>query len=360
MAELFDYKCPNCGGSLQFDSGVQRLKCPYCGSEIDVEALSDQDGQLGTKEDDFSWEEIASTTWEAGETDNMRVYVCNSCGGEIVADESTGATRCPYCDSPVVMKGNFEGDLKPDVVIPFKIGKDEAKRRYLKHLEGKALLPKVFRDRNHIDEMKAMYVPFWLFDCDADGAISYDATRVTAWSDSRNDYVKTDHYRVIREGSIGFNHVPVDGSLAMPDELVQSVEPYDYSEAVPFRTAYLAGYLADKYTLGINDAMPIANDRVKTSVALEFRSTVLGYSSVMPRESHVRVNKGSNRYALYPVWILNTTYNGEHFIFSINGQTGKTAGDLPMDKAAFWRYMITTSVITSAVVFAAQAIMYLL
>ena len=154
--------------------------------------------------------------------------------------------------------------------------------------------------------------------------------------------------------------MPVDGSLAMPDDLIQSVEPYDYSEAVPFKTAYLAGYLADKYTLGITDAIPQANARVKESVATAFRSTVQGYAGVNPVETHVRVSNGRSKYAMYPVWILNTTYNGEHFIFSINGQTGKTAGDLPLDKGAYWRYFLSRTGIATGVILALEALLLLM
>lgn len=360
MAELFEYKCPNCGGSLKFDSKAQEMKCPYCGSLIGIEELEEQERELLNREDEIKWDEIASNTWSDEEIADMVVYVCNSCGGEIVASRSTGATTCPYCDSPVVMKGNFEGDLKPDVVIPFKVNKQEAKAAYLKHLEGKPFLPKVFKDRNHIDEMKALYVPFWLFDCDTDAEIRYDATRVSCWSDNNNNYTKTDHYLAIREGNMSFENVPVDASVAMPDELVQSVEPFDYSEAVPFKTAYLAGYLADKYTFGITDAMPIANARVKSSVEDVFGQTVNGYATVRPRSSHIKTANGRNKYAMYPVWVLNTTFEGEHYVFSINGQTGKTAGDLPVDKGAFWRYVVSRTGIMAVAFTAIQLALTLL
>ena len=169
MSELFEYKCPNCGGPLRFDSTVQQLKCPYCDSTIDVAALAGYDEELKRSgADDMRWEKAAGSQWEEGETDNMRVYVCDSCGGEIIADVNTAASKCPYCDNPVVMKGNLSGVLKPDFVIPFKLNKEQAKAAYHRHLQGKKFLPKVFEDRNHIDEIKAVYVPFWLFDCDVD------------------------------------------------------------------------------------------------------------------------------------------------------------------------------------------------
>jgi DNA-directed RNA polymerase subunit RPC12/RpoP len=68
-------------------------------------------------------------------------YVCQSCGGEIVADEHTAATACPFCGNPVVMTGNVSGSLKPDLVIPFQVDKKAAKEALKKHYSGKRLLP---------------------------------------------------------------------------------------------------------------------------------------------------------------------------------------------------------------------------
>ena len=175
------------------------------------------------------------------------LYVCESCGGEILADKTTGATSCPYCGNKVVMKGQFDGALRPDYIIPFKKDKKQAKEAYRKHLEGKKFLPGVFKQQNHIDEIKGVYVPFWLFDTDASADIRYHATKTRFWSDSDYDYTETSHYSVFRAGNIGFDQIPVDGSSKIDNDLTESLEPYVISEAVDFATPYLAGYVADKY-----------------------------------------------------------------------------------------------------------------
>ena len=121
MAALQEYKCPCCGGAISFDSGLQKMKCPYCDTEFEVETLAAYDEVLQNEQaDDMQWEqETSENDWQEGETDNMRVYVCKSCGGEIVGDETLAATKCPYCDNPIVMMGSFAGNLRPDLVIPF-------------------------------------------------------------------------------------------------------------------------------------------------------------------------------------------------------------------------------------------------
>ena len=183
MSDIFQYKCPCCGGAIEFNSSVQKMKCPYCDTEFEMETLKAYDEQLKEEQDDeLVWETEAGGQWQEGEADGIHIYVCQSCGGEIVGDETTAATNCPYCDNPVVMKRQFSGELKPDYVIPFKYDKEAAKAAMKKHLSDKRLLPKAFKDENHIDEIKGIYVPFWLFDADADADMRFRATKVRAWS----------------------------------------------------------------------------------------------------------------------------------------------------------------------------------
>ena len=147
MPEIKEYKCPACGGAMEFDSKSQKMKCPYCDTEISVE---EYEARLAEEEPTFTADENG---WNQDEIDNMVIYICQSCGGEITADKNTGATTCPFCGNRVVLKGQFEGALKPDYVIPFKLDKKAAKEAYYKHLTGKAFIPSVFRQENHIDEI---------------------------------------------------------------------------------------------------------------------------------------------------------------------------------------------------------------
>ncbi len=338
MAVMQEYKCPCCGGAIAFDSSIQKMKCPYCDTEFEMETLKAYDNELNNEQDNMNWDTQAGAQWTEGETSGLCTYACNSCGGEIVGDETTAATSCPYCGNPVVFMGQFKGDLKPDYVIPFKLDKKAAKEALLRHYKGKLLLPKAFKDQNHIDEIKGIYVPFWLFDTDANANIRYKATRVRRWSDSSYNYTETSYFSVMRAGTIGFQRVPVDGSTKMPDDLMESIEPYNFNEATDFQTAYLAGYLADKYDVDANQSIDRANARIKRSVEESFAKTVQGFTTVVPDGSNIQLSNGQSKYALYPVWLLNTSWKGKNYLFAMNGQTGKFVGDLPMDKSLLGKW----------------------
>ena len=180
------------------------------------------------------------------------------------------------------------------------------------------------------------------------------------WSDSEYDYTETSYFSVTRGGSLGFERVPVDGSSKMADDLMESVEPFDFSEAVDFQTAYLAGFMADKYDVTAEESIDRANARIRKSTEDTFAATVQGYSSVTPEGGSVRLQNGKAIYALYPIWLLNTSWNGNKYTFAMNGQTGKMVGDLPLDKAAYRRWLFGLTGILGAALFAAISLLQLL
>lgn len=333
------------------------MKCPYCDTEFELEALQAAQEEEEQPKDSFNWKKEEESQWGQGETDGLRTYSCKSCGAEIVSDATLGSTKCPYCDNPIVMTGQFSGDLKPDYVIPFKLDKKAAKIKLKEHMSGKKLLPKVFSDENHIDEIKGVYVPFWLFDTEADARIRYSATKTRLWEDANYKYTQTSFYSVVRGGGIGFEHIPVDGTSKIADDLLESVEPFNIKEAVPFNSAYLAGYLADRYDIDADASIDRANQRVKQSAADAFRKTVTGYETVNAESTSIQLRNGTIKYALYPVWILNTKWNGQKYTFAMNGQTGKFVGDLPEDKSLASKIRMTTAAGIFAVCFGISVIL---
>lgn len=351
MATMLEYKCPCCGGATSFDSQSQTVKCPYCDTEFDIAALKDLDEVLNQPpQDDLNWK-TSDNDWQEGEQDTLSSFVCQSCGGEILCETTTAATNCPYCGNPVIMTQRLSGHLRPDLVIPFKLDKAAAKAALKNHFKGKPLLPKTFKSENRLEQLQGVYVPFWLFDADADADIRYKATRVVVWSDSNYNYTKTSYYSIHRAGSLGFAGVPVDGSKKMDDTLMESLEPFDLTAAVDFQTAYLAGYLADRYDVTSEESIQRANDRIRTSTESAFMQTVIGYNTVIPQATSIQLKDSKVRYALLPVWVLNTKYRGKDYLFAMNGQTGKFVGNLPVNWGAFWGWLLGIAGIVAAIAF---------
>ena len=204
-------------------------------------------------------------------------------------------------------------------------------------MNSKKLVPALFKSENHINEIKGVYVPFWLFDASVAANITYRGEKTRHWSDSQYEYIEHNYYNIYRAGSVAFDNVPVDGSEKMPDDLMESIEPFDFRDAVDFKTAYLAGYMADKYDVDAQASIENANKRIIRSTEETFRETIQGYGMVTTESTYIDLQNGTAKYALYPVWLLNTKWQGNTYTFAMNGQSGKFVGDLPLDKGAFWR-----------------------
>ena len=331
MASVLEYKCPRCGGVVEFDSTLQQMKCPYCDAVFDV-------AQMQGKDEVLEQEQPEPTPDPA--FDGMGVYTCKSCGGELVADENTAATHCPFCGNPVMLTGRLSGEWKPDLVLPFQKTKEDAKDALRRFVTGKKLLPKLFQSENHIDEIKGVYVPFWLYDAQATAQASFDCRNQRSWREGDYQVTETRYYDVERCGTLDFENVPVDGSGKMKAEVTEALEPYDFSALKPFQTAYLSGYLADKYDVSSEAGFDRAGERIKHSAAQAIRGTVHGYGSVIERSCDVTVEADRPKYALLPVWMLTTSWNGESYTFAMNGQSGRFVGQLPVDKGAYWRWRL--------------------
>ena len=123
------------------------------------------------------------------------------------------------------------------------------------------------------------------------------------------------------------------------------------SEMVDFSTPYLSGYLAAKYDVTAEDANPRADERVKNSTLDAIASTVVGYATVTKRRSALRKENGKAHYALLPVWMLSTQYEGKNYMFAMNGQTGKFIGRLPVSKSRCWMWRLGITAGLTAIIY---------
>lgn len=331
MSDTIEHKCPNCGATVTFDAGTQKVVCEYCGCSYDPAEFIPSGGDVRPDADSIELPMNGGEEWS--EDDDVREYCCNSCGGEIYTESTTSATICPFCGSTVILRGRLTGSLMPDKVIPFKLSKEQALNEMHSFIGKKRFVQKGFVNLSELEESKGVYVPYWIYDLELDVDLEYTAMKQRTLIPGKNgDVVEQRFFRIRKKGSISFDRVPADGSSKMPDDLMESLEPFDSEEAVDFRTAYLSGYVADKYDIAQEDVAPRIRERVCEEVDDRFRGTITGYDEITMNGSSIDAKRSGVDYVLYPVWFFNLRWNEEKFTFAVNGQTGKVAGDLPPSK----------------------------
>ena len=343
-----DSRCPGCGSKLTFDPKKGKWTCKYCNSEYTIEELETKYKSAASKEknkhDDLEEDE-----------GNYFEYNCPDCGAIIVADEQTSATFCVYCGNTAILKNKLAGKFHPTYIIPFKTDVEEAKKAFKNISKGRMFVPKDFNNEENIEKIRGIYIPFWLYNIMYTGDITARGDEVTTWTSGRTHYTRTDTYEMQRKANMTFEKVPVDGSSRFDNDLMNSIEPFNYEGLVDYNHAYLSGFLAEKYDIDEQDSYDDAQKRVINSGEREILSTCHhGFPRIIHNEHNNIVR--DFYYVLLPVYMVNVKYMDKYYTFAMNGQTGKFVGNIPLNKAKVVFVSILTFLISFGLI---ELIIYL-
>ena len=360
MEAIREQKCPACGAPLRFDAASGKLMCDYCGTEVEMKQT--QDGKRPVKQPEalegFDFAQLSAHASPDG-AEALPVYNCVSCGAEVISSPTQAALTCPYCGNNIVLTQQLSGKLRPDGVIPFSITSESLPQSVRRYFRDKKLLPRGFFNDAAIGKVTGIYVPFWVFDGEVSGTLHYAAT--TSASHRRGDYVvtTTKHYKLVREGAMSFQNLPVDASSGIEDKMMDSLEPFQMSQVKPFDMGYLAGYTAERFDQGKDTVALRAQHRMRStaSAVITSRSTA-GYSDVHQNGGGLRA-KLKARYLLFPVYMFDVLHGNRHYPFVVNGQTGRVVGKLPMDPAVSRRFFLLRFALISGGLFALSVVRYL-
>ena len=330
--ETVSYKCINCDAPLQFDPKQQKFVCEFCRSEFAETELTDYFSKLEKKLDQEHKKEPEQVS-DDDFSSYAAVYVCQSCGAEVITEKNTAATFCVFCHNPVMISNRMAGNFKPNRVIPFMISEQDAKQKFLDFCAKKKFLPKDFVSGAQLDMMKGVYYPYWLVDSLKIGGIRATAKKKRTWREGDFEFEETKIYRVIRNGTIDFRDYP-HTALKSDENLkaLKYVNPYDDKDYRPFMMSYLSGFLAEKRDLERQDVQNEVDNELADYAKRIYSDSISGYDSVSIDDMRLSTRRESWDYALLPVWLMTFDYNGQKYLYAMNGQTGKNFGELPIDK----------------------------
>lgn len=335
-------KCPNCGGGLQFDPSSQKSVCEYCLSEftsLELAKISEaieqkearQQEQAARKESTAA--DSASESRESDESAHLQGYVCNSCGAEVVTDETTSATFCYYCHNPVLLTGRLSGDFRPTRIIPFTFDREKATASFLKWARSKRFVPKEFYSRSQLEKITGMYIPYWMADLHADVDYAGTGTNKRVWRVGNTEYTENKVFQIERQGTIDVDHIHEVAIRKIDKGLINSISPYDETKAQPFSMTYLSGFFAEKYDIEKHEVQPAIESRAHQYASNLIQEAIGAYDKVDLERSQLDLSIKQWDYALLPAWVLTYLYKGKTYIYAVNGQTGKSYGELPVDTA---------------------------
>lgn len=348
MGKVLDVQCPHCNAPLHFDAKLGKMKCGYCDSEFEVSELKNVDNVT-----------VEESTKEVHEKESYVKYNCPDCGAEIIADETTSATFCLYCGNTAILKNKLSGKFAPDKIIPFKTEKTDAIKAFKDLCKGRIFMPKFFNSERNIEKITGLYIPFWLYEVDVDGAIDATGTKVTSWTNGDTHYTKQDFYNLNRTGNMNFKRIPVDGSTRFANDIMNTLEPFYFHYLVDYNHAYLSGYLAEVYDVGYEEAFKDAESRSLETTRNVMLNDMGNYASKIEKSNTLKAKMKGHEYALLPVWMLNVKYKDKYYLFAMNGQTGEFVGDVPVDKKKVAWFSIIIFIVCFIIVILSSFLIYL-
>ena len=347
-----DQKCLSCGAPLLFNPTVGKWKCEHCKSEFNLEDIEKHKDKKAKNK-----KETPSSTKIQDDTIYIN-YKCKNCGAEIIADEQTASTFCVYCGNTAILKHKLSGKFEPSKIIPFKKDKKTAIEAFKGLSKGRPLMPKFFNDPKNIEKISGVYIPFWLYDINVSGGMNISATNIKTWNSGNYTYKKVDVYAIEKDVTIDFEKIPVDGSTRFSNDVMNSIEPFDYNEMVDYNHAYLSGFLAEKYDVESNIAFEEASKRAFNSTNEEVLKSAGYYTSKTVVSNTLTPKEIKKEYVLLPVWMINVKYKEKFHIFAMNAQTGEIIGDIPVHMPALIKYCIIVFLIVFLIVLLISYIAY--
>lgn len=284
--EIVDNKCSSCKASLEYNIKTQNWKCKHCRKEYGLDEIK----------------QIKHKTKKS-----INELICPTCHAKLLTNENIISTKCVYCRNDVIVNKTTDKISMPDKIIPFRVSKNEAKNIFKKLIKERKLAPEDLE----ISEINGLYVPFWLYTNKYKVSMRNKGT-------------------VMKKAQVEFNYIPFDANKHLDNKVTSSIEPFDYNDLVDFDTAYLAGFIAQKYDVEAEEGQKKIQDRCAMTIEEIFtRPASIHYVPKIDLVHETIIDSVQN-YALFPLWLIHVKYKGEKFVIAINGQTGSSAGEIPI------------------------------
>lgn len=258
-------------------------------------------------------------------------HICSSCGAVIMTDENTTTEFCLYCGSQNFISERLSDHFKPQGIIPFKYGREEAIVKFFKWCKGGRFTPFDFCSNDNIEKITGLYVPYWTFDYDVMTEVEGEGIRVTKKVDGSTKYIYRDISDIYEKHQYTLKNIPFDASRKLDDDLMDAIEPFNLKEVVPFDEKYLLGYYSDKYDVESSEFKHKAKSMIDKFILERFVKNA-GFDEVNVTHKQVEVLSSKTYYILLPTYILNYRYQGQTYTFLMNGQTGEVTGHYPVSR----------------------------
>lgn len=354
-AKVRKFPCASCGADVVWSPGGRSLVCPYCGGRRELATTTDAIRERALHE---ALREPRDLGWGA----ERKVVNCRKCGARTTLEPVQAAGSCAFCGTPGVVEAPPNSTMvRPEGVLAFTIERNTAIEKFRHWLHGLWFRPNDLKKKSTLTKMQGVYIPFWTFDAATESAWTAEAGHyyyVNAQQRRGGRVVNVRERRVRWEPAAGtlekfFDDVPVPASRGLEQDLTKNIEPFPTASIVPYEPAYLSGFLAEEYAVGLEEAWGRGKQRMNDEIRAACAAAVPGdtYRNLEIESSFDGI---AYKNALLPVWIAAYEYGGTTYRFLVNGVTGRISGRAPFSWVKIGLVAVAIVVVALAVLAMAQ------
>lgn len=360
------YPCPQCNAELVYSATKQRMVCHFCGYEAPVTEAGSMtsvhtqtvvdEAAVGIIEEHDLAEGLETAALESGWGTETRTLKCSNCNAVVMVEPNVTATVCPFCGShQVLLHEKSQRVIQPESLIPFQVDQRTAVTKFRTWLGKGWFRPNSVRRiaRDAEARLQGVYIPFWTF----------DTKTLSTWqAEAGHYYQHTERYSTIVDGKPQvrtrqvqrvrwhpasgtrrevFDDVLVFATRSIDERILEKVYPFDTGELVPYRPQFLAGWRAEAYQIGLQEAwqlgQEIISDRVRSACVSE-----VGADTYRNLRVQTRFQDTTFKHILLPIWIASYRYQRKVYHFLVNGQTGKVKGEVPI---SWWKVALAVLIV---------------
>ena len=339
-------KCPKCGAtdiSLNVSKGL--LRCNFCRHEFEPEKAIDPEADLSKLEGLI----VGSGAQDIiADTNDVLTFKCSSCAAEVVIDTAQATqARCHWCRNTLSIQQQIPNGAVPDVVLPFKLKREEAKAEIEKFVAKRKFYahPK-FKEEFNTDNVMGVYLPYMVVDVNAHSTLigkgEHEVRRYTVGSGKdKETYYDADLYEVEREFDIVVEGLTVESSADKrnnkasnkTNNIINSIMPFDTENSVKWNANYLKGYTSEKRDTNVEQLKTVVNTQAKDIARHKTNETLGNYDrGVCWAKEEMNVKGQQWKAAYLPVWLYSYHQKNKNLLHyvAVNARTKETMGSVPI------------------------------
>lgn len=341
-------RCPKCGATdILLNPKTGKLRCSYCRHEFDPEKIT------GMEEDikNLTGEIMGSGAQNIiADTNSVLTFKCTSCGAEIVVDTSEAShARCHWCRNVLSVNQQIPNGTIPDVVLPFKLTKDQAKACIEKFVgKRKFFANSKFRQEFTTENIMGVYFPYMIVDVNSHAKLIGQGEHLVRFytvksGNSEERRYDADLYDVEREFDLAIKGLTIESNSdrlnnedkSKTNNVINAIMPFDTENAVKYDSNYMRGYTSEKRNVNVDELKELVKVQSKDVSRFAANDSLKNYDRGVAWSSEEFNVKGQQWKAAYlPVWLYSyQEVKGDkkvlHYV-AVNARTEETMGSVPI------------------------------